>query len=61
LVFAGINFGIGYTKEIKNEEKKCQVETTERTAFVSKMAQIISSVAFCIDRDDDIRSNYEAH
>lgn len=37
------------------------METTERTAFVSKMAQIISFVAFCIDRDDDIRSNYEAH
>ena len=56
-----MNIGIVYTNEIKNEKKKCQIETAKRTAVVSKMAQIISFIAFCIDRDVDIRSHYEAH
>lgn len=35
------------------------MEAKKRTAFVSKMAEIVSLITYCIDSDVDIRSTHE--
>jgi len=46
-------------QNIDNEDEKCEMEAKKRTAFVSKMAEIISPVTYYIDGNVGFWSTHE--